>query len=104
MGRLTTLRPRATSAQSRLRNSTTKDRRITGSKLQNIRFKMWKENPYCAICGKLTQYPYGFQIDHKIPLEQGGSESQENRQLLCTTVDEVEGCHEKKTREESKLR
>lgn len=44
----------------------------------------------CAKCGSIED----LQIDHKIPLSQGGADAFENMQDLC------EDCHKQKTREE----
>ena len=43
------------------------------------------------MCGKLTNYPDGFQLDHKIPLHKGGPDTDENLQVLH--ID----CHDRKT-------
>lgn len=47
----------------------------------------WK----CADCGCLL-LPLVFHIDHILPLDLGGADSEENYQALCP------GCHERKTR------
>lgn len=44
----------------------------------------------CAGCG-CVWVPNRDQVDHRVPLEQGGSNDDANLQLLCTT------CHEAKT-------
>lgn len=72
--------------------------RIRGRRLQATRLQHWIESPNCEICGTLTQYPYGFEIDHKTRLADGGAESRENRQLLCLK------CHEDKTGNENQNR
>lgn len=40
-------------------------------------------------------------VDHRIPLEQGGSNEDDNLQLLCSGPD---GCHARKTKSEAKQR
>ena len=69
------------------------------------------KDPRCASCGCLTHYPRGFEIDHIIPLDAGGSEDSSNRQLLCVRWDTDKdgkaakvGCHADKTALESKTR
>ncbi|MFS1539305.1 MAG: HNH endonuclease [Candidatus Phlomobacter fragariae] len=75
------------------------NRRITGSQLQTRRFGIWKDNPYCAVCGNLVDYPSGFELDHIIPLFKGGSDTKENCQILCIGE---EGCHQRKTKTDLK--
>ncbi|HBO3572498.1 HNH endonuclease signature motif containing protein [Pseudomonas aeruginosa] len=70
------------------------DRRITGRKLQDRRLRVWAHNPCCVMCGKLCEFPGGFELDHKVPLFKGGEDTEENCQVLCSGPD---GCHAKKT-------
>lgn len=51
----------------------------------------------CAHCGRLWM-PEIDQVDHRIPREQGGSDVDENLQLLC------DDCHEAKTKREAAQR
>lgn len=102
MPRLKTAKRNLRSPGSRIKTSTTRDKRLTGRKLQDIRFRKWSENPHCAECGEITAWPYGFEIDHIIPLEQGGPDTDDNRQLLCVTRPDKIGCHELKTNQERK--
>lgn len=68
------------------------DGRLRGRKLQARRLRVWTANPYCACgCGRLTEYPDGFQLDHKVPLYKGGEDTDENCQVLTPE------CHDKKT-------
>lgn len=57
--------------------------RLRGRKLQVRRLKLWTANPYCAMCGRLTDYPDGFELDHKIALTNGGEDTEDNCQILC---------------------
>jgi len=45
------------------------------------------EEPVCMICGRRAS----MQVDHKIPLSQGGTDIRDNLQGVC------DDCHEKKT-------
>jgi len=100
MGRLTTLKPRLSNLNPhRLKKLKIADKRITGVTLQQRRLKVWKNDPHCAICGKLTEYPHGFELDHITPLYLGGEDVIENTQILCCGE---EGCHKKKTKEDMK--
>lgn len=67
------------------------ERRITGRKLQARRLRIWSRDPHCARCRQLTDYPHGFQLDHKVALVNGGQDVDGNCQVLC------EQCHVIKT-------
>lgn len=96
MVRLATLKPRiAVDRTQRVQPVKVADTRITGWKLQSRRKRLWSANPCCAMCGRLTEYPHGFELDHKVALHQGGSDTDENCQILCYGND---GCHLKKTK------
>ena len=76
------------------------DGRLRGRKAQARRLRLWSKDPCCAKCGKLTDYPSGFEADHIIPLFKGGEDKEENMQILCVTRDgqgRKAGCHEDKT-------
>jgi len=100
MARLTTLKPRLKNLDPhRLKVAKISDKRITGGTLQKRRLLVWKHDPRCAMCGRLTEYPHGFELDHKIPLYMGGEDVIENTQILCCGPD---GCHRKKTHSDMK--
>ncbi|MFY3461231.1 HNH endonuclease, partial [Achromobacter xylosoxidans] len=100
--KLKTLKPRIAMAGSRLAAAPTPSaKRMTGRKLQDRRLRIWSTNPHCAHCGVLTVYPHGFELDHRVPLHAGGSDTDGNCQILCVAVDaqgRKAGCHELKTR------
>lgn len=78
--------------------------RITGRRLQARRFKLWTDSPHCACCGVLTDWPNGFELDHKVRLIDGGQDTEENCQILCLYWDDAwnkQGCHAMKTAEEA---
>ena len=102
MARLKTSKPRIKTHPGRLPVATTKDTRLTGRRLQSIRLEMWKRDPNCAECGRITAWPYGFEIDHVVPLFEGGADDETNRQLLCATDGDQIGCHDLKTQTERK--
>lgn len=79
---------------------TTKARRVTGRALQADRMRLWVERGQCcASCGRFVEYPSGYQLDHVTPLHLGGSNADENLQLLCWWLEdgEAKGCHVEKT-------
>lgn len=96
MARLQTIKPRLQEAPSRQLQAvpSTRERRMTGRKLQERRLRVWSNNPCCAHCGKLCAFPEGFELDHKLSLHAGGADTDENCQVLCSGPD---GCHAKKT-------
>lgn len=67
---------------------------MTGRRLQDRRLRVWSRDPRCARCGRLTDYPGGFELDHCVPLFQGGEDTEDNCQILCSGPD---GCHARKT-------
>lgn len=104
-GRLTTVKPRLQAAPSRKVQPlpTTREHRLTGRKLQDRRMKVWTRNPHCAHCGKLCDFPGGFELDHVVPLYLGGADDESNCQVLCVAWKTVNGqrvklgCHAEKT-------
>lgn len=84
----------------RLSVSTTKTRRVTGRALQAERMRLWVERGQCcAACGRFVEHPGGYQLDHVTPLHLGGSNADENLQLLCVEffMGVAVGCHAEKT-------
>lgn len=78
----------------------TSRRRLTGATLQRRRKKIWTADPTCKGCGRVVAYPRGFELDHIVPLWQGGEDVEENCQILCVWFDESgvkQGCHASKT-------
>lgn len=103
--RLKTLKPRLSApAPSRLASNTVASRRVTGRALQARRLQAWNQNPTCAVCGRLVEYPYGFELDHIVALYLGGADVAANCQLLCVWFDHdgrKQGCHADKTRSDA---
>lgn len=113
MGRkLKTLKPRMAvhDPTKRVKTVRVSDRRITGTTLQNRRWKLWKDSPYCAFCGRVVAFPEGFELDHKVPLFMGGEDVEANCQILCVwyEIDDEgkrvkAGCHASKTADDLKV-
>lgn len=77
--------------------------RLTGRRLVEARLRIWAKDPHCAMCGKVVQYPGGFELDHILPLSKGGSNEDGNLQVLCADDpgDPLsQGCHSLKTGED----
>lgn len=71
-------------------------KRIRGAQWQNIKQRvMIRDGFSCQLCGRTGG---SLQVDHIIPLEQGGSNNDSNLQVLC--VD----CHKQKTTDELRER
>jgi 5-methylcytosine-specific restriction endonuclease McrA len=67
------------------------DGRLRGRRAQARRLRLWSADPCCAGCGRLTDWPDGFQADHIVALHKGGEDKDHNMQVLCLP------CHEAKT-------
>jgi 5-methylcytosine-specific restriction enzyme A len=66
--------------------------RLTGRRLQTRRELHRDRNPWCVECLKDGQYVPWTELDHLIALTNGGEDTDENLQGLCST------CHDIKTR------
>ena len=80
-------------------------KRIAGSTWMATRRRIMQRDKFtCACCGAIRM---DHECDHVVPLEQGGSNDDENLQLLCVWVDEHgvhRGCHAVKTKKEAQER
>lgn len=86
---------------------TPSEQRITGRRRKDRRERMWARNPHCASCGRLTDLPHGFELDHIVRLDEGGQDVEANCQILCVHWSEDGGklgCHAEKTAEEERAR
>lgn len=73
------------------------DGRLRGRAGKARRLRLWSKDPNCARCRRLTDYPDGFHLDHKVAIINGGPDTDENLQVLCIGTN---GCHAKKTAED----
>ena len=100
--RLSTLKPRLQVARApkQLSVATVATRRKSGRANQADRLRLWLERGQrCEACGRFVEHPGGYQLDHITPLSAGGSNADENLQLLCWWLEdgEAKGCHVEKT-------
>jgi len=100
--KLSTLKPRLAMAGPKIAAAPTPTaKRMTGRRLQDRRLRIWSANPHCAHCGRLTLFPGGFELDHKVGLFDNGADTDENTQVLCVYRGDdgrKSGCHDLKTR------
>lgn len=96
MSRLRCVKPRLQPAGNPLRVNTSSERRIRGSALMAIieRIKT-RDQGLCQQCKADGRVRLGNEVDHRVPLHLGGSESDDNRWLLCAD------CHAAKTKHEA---
>ena len=103
--RLRVLRPAVRSLDPpRKREGGSANMRAPESVRTRRRLKLWTNDPHCQSCGRLVDYPWGFELDHIVPLSQGGPDTEDNCQVLCVWVDETgkkRGCHVDKTNAET---
>lgn len=92
------LRPRLGSLDPRIGTRTAQVERIRGSRLQAIRRSYFRQHPLCVECLKQGRPTPATELDHVIPLHQGGQDVHGNRQGLCAE------CHAEKSAGEERKR
>lgn len=100
MARLQTLKPGLKMLDTRLapvmQAKPGATERVRGRQWMSQRQRVMVRDRYtCAGCGAVRN---DHDVDHRIPLEQGGSNDDSNLQLLCSGPDR---CHSKKTAQEA---
>ena len=103
MSRLQTLKPRIGVAKlSRVATMTTDNTgagRKRGSAGVRDRERIRKRDcGLCQECKRQGRTTRGVDVDHVVPLWEGGSDEDSNKELLCTA------CHQAKSAEEAKRR
>jgi len=93
------LQPRVKTLDTRTVKPSSGTKRITGNGHIAVVKRFARETPrVCAACQKAGLVSYGDELDHIVPLWQGGAESDLNRQWLCKAH------HKAKTAQEAELR
>ena len=69
--------------------------RWTGRKLQAWRTRILRGEPLCRHCKAMGRLTPASEVDHEIPLGQGGTYDDSNAQPLCKS------CHQIKTKAEA---
>ena len=72
--------------------------RIRGRRLQRIRYWHLQREPLCRACAAQGLTTEGVEVDHVVPLSQGGADDASNRQTLCAE------CHRIKTERDLAIR
>ena len=93
--RLTTLHPKLATAPQRIASPAGDDKRKRGRAGMKDRERIrLRDEGLCQACLDRNVVTLGTQVDHVIPLHQGGPDTDANKRLLC------EECHAEKTRED----
>lgn len=79
-----TLKPRIRTLDTSTVKAGGMTQRIRGNSLYAVMRKFERGNPrICATCIRAGQVSYGEELEHIVPLWQGGSESDANREWIC---------------------
>jgi 5-methylcytosine-specific restriction protein A len=70
-------------------------KRIAGRKLQRLRRQLFQAEPLCVLCLAHGKATIATIRDHRIPLADHGTDTEENCQPVC------HACHEAKTHAEA---
>jgi 5-methylcytosine-specific restriction enzyme A len=101
VGRLTTLKPRVSTLQTRRVAQQQGTERITGNSLRKIRDRILRRDCgicQCLVCRQTGDVRPASEVDHTVPLWASGAESDDNRLSLS------HDCHEAKTACEARMR
>lgn len=88
-----TLRTLQTKRLQTLGQRANQARRLSTSKRDAQRMRVWQADPRCASCGAVVPFE-AFELDHIRPLSDGGTTGDENTNVMCTP------CHALKTAQE----
>ena len=74
------------------------EQRIRGRKWMAIRERWFRAHPVCVMCEQQGRISLATQLDHRVPLIDGGKDDETNYQSLCKTH------HDEKTATEARGR
>lgn len=83
MRKILTLQPRVARADLSIGSHIQPTKRMRGGNLQRRNRRMFMRNPLCVMCQAEGRTTEAQVWDHKMPLWEGGSESEANLQGLC---------------------
>ena len=89
---LKALPPRVNTVPARKTAALLTTHRIRGRQLQEIRERHFRLNPLCVMCACQGRTAAATELDHRLALGLGGTDTDDNRQGLCSD------CHAEKTR------
>lgn len=69
--------------------------RIRGRKLQERRARLLAKNPLCVECEKQGKVKPATELDHIIPMHQGGPDTEANLQPLCRECHDIKSATER---------
>jgi len=69
--------------------------RIRGRQRQAARTRLFQRQPFCEPCLQRGVLTLATIRDHRVPLAEGGDETEQNEQAICSR------CHDEKTQQES---
>jgi 5-methylcytosine-specific restriction protein A len=72
--------------------------RIRGRTLQRVRVRIMQDQPLCRMCEAKGFVTPGAEMDHIVPIFMGGSNDDDNLQMLCVE------CHRKKSADDLGVR
>jgi 5-methylcytosine-specific restriction protein A len=76
--------------------------RVTGNSLYAAMKRFERSNPrLCAECLRQGRVRYGDELEHIVPLWQGGAESDSNREWICTEDHKIKTAREASERRSS---
>lgn len=93
--KLKTLKPRLATLDTRRAQTVASTARTRGSKWMAIRDLILRRDAgLCQPCMQAGRLTPAVQVDHKLPLAQGGTDDQSNLQAICAA------CHRRKSVDE----
>jgi len=99
MPRIKTLKPGVRTLDQRTARNPPGQKRLRGDSLYAVMKRLVREKPrMCAACYATGRVTIGEELDHIVPLWQGGSNEAGNLQWLCRP------CHREKTAREARER
>ena len=69
-------------------------KRTRGHALSKLRERIFRASPLCAHCLTAGRYTPGAELDHVLPLSQGGTDADANLQVLCVECHRIKSARE----------